>query len=141
MGVAPADWSHAILLTPACGWAKLEVVTPRPLQAMSEQQLKAFLEAVKADAGLQEKLKAAADADTFVAIAKAAGFVPGVNYVGGSRQLRRRVPAPHPLPWQGVGRAVVGGGWRVIDAWSGRQISPWPGFPHVVPVCGGSSRH
>jgi predicted ribosomally synthesized peptide with nif11-like leader len=42
---------------------------------MSEEQLKAFLEAVKADAGLQEKLKAAADADTFVAIAKAAGFV------------------------------------------------------------------
>jgi len=27
--------------------------------------------------------------------------VPGVNYVGGSRQLRRRVPAPTPLPWQG----------------------------------------
>jgi transposase len=27
--------------------------------------------------------------------------VPGVNYVGGSRQLRRRVGAPLPLPWQG----------------------------------------
>ena len=42
---------------------------------MSEEQLKAFLEAVKADAGLQEKLKAATDADSVVAIAKAAGFV------------------------------------------------------------------
>ena len=44
---------------------------------MSEEQLKAFLEAVKADAGLQEKLKAAkdADADAVVAIAKSAGFV------------------------------------------------------------------
>ena len=42
---------------------------------MSEEQLKPFLEAVKADAGLQEKLKAAADADAVVAIAKAAGFV------------------------------------------------------------------
>ena len=42
---------------------------------MSEQQLKAFLEAVKADAGLQEKLKAAADEDTVVTIAKAAGFL------------------------------------------------------------------
>jgi predicted ribosomally synthesized peptide with nif11-like leader len=42
---------------------------------MSEEQLKGFLEAVKADAGLQEKLKAAADADAVVAIAKAAGFV------------------------------------------------------------------
>jgi bacteriocin propeptide, TIGR03798 family len=41
---------------------------------MSEEQLKAFLEAVKADAGLQEKLKAAADADVVVEIAKAAGF-------------------------------------------------------------------
>jgi len=29
--------------------------------------------------------------------------VPGVNYVGGSRQLRWRVGAPNPLPWQGVG--------------------------------------
>ena len=42
---------------------------------MSEEQLKAFLEAVRADAGLQEKLKAATDADSVVAIAKAAGFV------------------------------------------------------------------
>jgi predicted ribosomally synthesized peptide with nif11-like leader len=49
--------------------------TPRPLKAMSEEQLKAFLEAVKADAGLQEKLKAVTDADAVVAIAKAAGFV------------------------------------------------------------------
>ena len=42
---------------------------------MSEEQLKAFLEAVKADAGLQEKLKAAGDADAVVTIAKAAGFI------------------------------------------------------------------
>ena len=40
---------------------------------MSEEQLKAFLEAVKADAGLQEKLKAS-DADAVVEIAMAAGF-------------------------------------------------------------------
>ena len=42
---------------------------------MSEEQLKAFLEAVKADAGLQGKLKAAGDADAVLAIAKEAGFV------------------------------------------------------------------
>ena len=42
---------------------------------MSEEQLKAFLEAAKADAGLQEQLKTAGDADAVVAIAKAAGFV------------------------------------------------------------------
>ena len=41
---------------------------------MSEEQLKAFLEAVQADEGLQEQLKAAADADAVVAIAKSAGF-------------------------------------------------------------------
>ena len=41
---------------------------------MSEEQLKAFLEKVKADTTLQEKLKAAADADAVVAIAKESGF-------------------------------------------------------------------
>ena len=41
---------------------------------MSEEQLKAFLEAVKADSSLQEKLKAAGDDDAVIAIAKAAGF-------------------------------------------------------------------
>ncbi len=50
-------------------------ITPTHSAAMSEEQLKAFLESVKADAGLQEKLKAAADAEAVVAIAKAAGFV------------------------------------------------------------------
>ena len=42
---------------------------------MSEEQLQAFQEAVKADADLQEQLKAASDVDAVVAIAKAAGFV------------------------------------------------------------------
>ena len=41
---------------------------------MSEEQLKAFLEKVKADTSLQEKLKGAADADAALAIAKEAGF-------------------------------------------------------------------
>ena len=41
---------------------------------MSEEQLKAFLEKVKADTSLQEKLKAAGDADAVLAIAKEAGF-------------------------------------------------------------------
>jgi len=42
---------------------------------MSEEQLSAFLESVKADAGLQEKLNAAADADSVLAIAKQVGFM------------------------------------------------------------------
>ena len=41
---------------------------------MSEEQLKAFLEKVKAETSLQEKLNEAADADAVVEIAKEAGF-------------------------------------------------------------------
>ena len=41
---------------------------------MSEDQLKAFLENVKGDTSLQEKLKAASDADAVVSIAKEEGF-------------------------------------------------------------------
>ena len=44
---------------------------------MSDEQLKAFLEKVKGDTSLQEKLKAAAaaaDSDAVLAIAKDAGF-------------------------------------------------------------------
>ncbi len=46
---------------------------------MSEEQLKAFLEIVKADSSLQEKLKAAADANAVAAIAKEAGFMISVD--------------------------------------------------------------
>ena len=60
-------------MTAALVGAKLEKHTL--LGAMSEEQLKAFLEAVKADARLQEQLKAAGEADAVVAIAKEAGFV------------------------------------------------------------------
>ena len=41
---------------------------------MSEEQLKAFIEKVQGDDNLQAKLKAAADADAVLAIAKDAGF-------------------------------------------------------------------
>ena len=41
---------------------------------MSEEQLKAFMEAVKADEGLQAKLKEAKSAADVVGIAKQAGF-------------------------------------------------------------------
>ena len=53
---------------------------------MLEEQLKSFLEAVKADAGLQEKLSAAKDADAVVAIAKAAGFEISVEEVARAQQ-------------------------------------------------------
>ena len=61
------------MLTATAGGAKLEAHSL--LGAMSEEKLKAFLEAVKADAALQEQLKAAGHVDAVVAIAKAAGFV------------------------------------------------------------------
>ena len=41
---------------------------------MSEEQLSALLAKIKEDAGLQEKLKGAADLDAAVALAKEAGF-------------------------------------------------------------------
>ena len=41
---------------------------------MSEEQLNAFLEKVKGDTSLQEKLKAAASPEAAIEIAKAAGF-------------------------------------------------------------------
>ena len=41
---------------------------------MSEEQLSALLAKLKEDAGLQEKLKGAADLDASVALAKEAGF-------------------------------------------------------------------
>ena len=41
---------------------------------MSEEQLKAFLEKVKTDTSLQDKLKAAASPEAAIEIAKEAGF-------------------------------------------------------------------
>ena len=52
---------------------------------MSEEQLKAFLEKVKEDTSLQEKLKAARDADAFVAIAKEAGFSISAEFVNNAQ--------------------------------------------------------
>ena len=46
---------------------------------MSEEQLKAFLEKAKADTNLQEKLKAASDADAVVSLAKEEGFSISVD--------------------------------------------------------------
>ena len=46
---------------------------------MSEEQLKAFIEKVKGDTSLQERLKVAADANAAAAIAKEAGFSISAN--------------------------------------------------------------
>ena len=54
---------------------------------MSEEQLKAFLEKVKGDTSLQEKLKAATDADAVLAIAKAAGFMISADELKKARSV------------------------------------------------------
>ena len=46
---------------------------------MSKEQLKAFLEKVKGDTSLQEKLNAAADSDAVLEMAKEAGFSLSIN--------------------------------------------------------------
>ena len=53
-------------------WSK--EVGVNTVSTMSEEQLSALLAKLKHDAGLQEKLKGAADLDAAVAIAKDAGF-------------------------------------------------------------------
>ena len=76
---------------------------------MSEEQLKAFLEAVRADAGLQEKLKEAADADAVVAIAKAAGFAISAE------ELKRAQGEVSEEEMEGV--AGGGGPWGFCGNW------------------------
>ena len=49
---------------------------------MSEEQLKAFLEKVKGNSSLQEKLKGAADTNAVTAIAKEAGFSISADDLG-----------------------------------------------------------
>ena len=46
---------------------------------MPDEQLKAFLEAVRADADLRENLKAATGTDVVMAIAKSAGFAISID--------------------------------------------------------------
>ena len=53
---------------------------------MSEEQLKAFLEKVKTDTSLQEKLKAAANPDAVTEIAKEAGFSITTEYLNSQVQ-------------------------------------------------------
>ena len=54
---------------------------------MSEDQLKAFLEAVNADARLQERLKVVKDADAVLAIAKEAGFMISADELEMAKEL------------------------------------------------------
>ena len=76
---------------------------------MSEEQLKTFLEKVKGDTSLQEKLKAAANADTVVSIAKEAGFSISADY------LKNAQSELSDEELEGV--AGGGAATRLIDPW------------------------
>ena len=54
---------------------------------MSEEQLKAFIEKVKSDTELQEKLKAAASPEAALEIAKEAGFSIASEDIQSMRQM------------------------------------------------------
>ena len=80
---------------------------------MSEEQLKAFLEKVKGDTSLQEKLEAAADADAVTAIAKEAGFSISAD------DLKNAQSELSDEELEGVagGRGAGGGGADTVWCW------------------------
>jgi len=71
---------------------------------MSEEQLKAFLEKAKVDTSLQEKLKAAADSDAVVAIAKDVGFMISAD------DLKKAQSELSEEELEGVAGGTCGGG-------------------------------
>ena len=86
---------------------------------MSEEQLKAFREAVQADAGLQEQLKAAGDADAVVEIAKAAGFVISADEL---KRAQAELTEMTDEELEGVaGGLVIGETWLGWVRWFDRR--------------------
>ena len=96
-------WLGEEAVKDAEGWVTMGAFTLHH-SAMSEEQLKAFMEAVKADAGLQEKLNAAADADAVVAVAKEAGFLISAE------ELQRAQAEISEEALEGVAGGVVAAG-------------------------------
>lgn len=89
---------------------------------MSEEQLKAFLEAVKIDAGLQEQLKASGNPDAVVAIAKAAGFVISTDHLKRTQaELAEEELSEEEL------EEVAGGGCHNASSYTGRRTCPRAG--------------
>lgn len=75
---------------------------------MSEEYLKAFLEAVKADTGLQEQLKSVAGPDAVAAIAKKAGFLVSVEDLKKAQQASAEISEADL-------EAVAGGCWSIFS--------------------------
>ncbi len=99
-----------------------------PLLAMSEEQLAALLAKLKDDAGLQEKLKGAADLDAAVAMAKEAGF--DVSKADWLRYQAKQTLELTDDELEAVagGRSTVGRGCEVYDERYGRgRCQEWRG--------------
>ena len=80
---------------------------------MSEEQLKAFLEKVKGDTSLQEKLKAAADANAVAAIAKEAGFSISADDL----KIAQSDLSDEELEGVAGGLNKSGGSWCALNIW------------------------
>ena len=87
---------------------------------MSEEQLKAFLEKVQGDTSLQEKLKAAADSDAVLAIAKEAGFSISAD------DLTKAQSELSDQELEGVA-----GGKAGDIVWVGRELGEWLGREYL----------
>ena len=77
---------------------------------MSEEQLNAFLEKVKADTSLQDKLKAAASPEAAIEIAKEAGF--SIN----AEDIQSMQSATVELSDEELDGAAGGGALRTLSA-------------------------
>ena len=86
---------------------------------MSEEQLKAFLEKVKGDTSLQEKLKSAADANAVAAIAKEAGFSISADDLTTSAQSREL----SDVDLEGVAGGATG--WLECSSKRSSEINGW----------------
>ena len=95
---------------------------------MSEEQLNAFLEKVKGDTSLQEKLKAATTPGAAVEIAKEAGFSITAEDIQ-SMQSATAELSDEELEGAAGGARRTGAGMRSCGQWGG-----------AVWGCGGSAR-
>ena len=92
---------------------------------MSEEQLKAFLEKVKGDTNLQEKLKAAADTNAVAAIAKEAGFSISADVIHNAASQSSSELADEELEDVAGGGYLIKGGfadWVRGTCWIGGSV-------------------
>ena len=82
---------------------------------MTEEQLKAFLEKVKSDTSLQEKLKAAASPEAAIEIAKDAGFAITAEDIQSVQSVEL---SDEELEGAAGGNVVTWGVWIYCVVWA-----------------------